>query len=99
MEMQTCTELSTPRIDIDIESEVPQLHFADINKESEGPLPREVPSPDTIDIDTEVEDPCPEEVPPPEADKFIKVEEEINKGKKSAGEVSIQVIKLQSCTG
>ncbi|ONK55999.1 uncharacterized protein A4U43_C10F3100 [Asparagus officinalis] len=64
---------STPHIvaDIEIEREVPQPDFTDINKKSEGPLPGEVPPTanfppaDSTDIDTKRESPHPEEVPPP----------------------------------
>ncbi|ONK80345.1 uncharacterized protein A4U43_C01F16660 [Asparagus officinalis] len=62
-ELRGGTPRSIAGIDIDIEREVPQHYFANINKESEGPLPVEVPPPNTTDIDTEVEDPRPEEVP------------------------------------
>ncbi|ONK58175.1 uncharacterized protein A4U43_C09F9070 [Asparagus officinalis] len=84
-EVSSPTYGGTPRIvtdiNIDIEREVHQPHFADINKESEGPLPRKVPPTedfpqhDTTDIDTEMEGPRPEEVSPPEADIFFEDEE------------------------
>ncbi|ONK72436.1 uncharacterized protein A4U43_C04F19410 [Asparagus officinalis] len=84
---------SVADIDIDIEREVPQPHFADINKESERPLPGEVPQTedfpqhDTTDIDTEMKGPPQGKVPPPKADIFVEDEEvplifKINKEKR-----------------
>ncbi|ONK62838.1 uncharacterized protein A4U43_C07F8650 [Asparagus officinalis] len=102
------TPCSVDGIDIDIEREGPQPFFADINKESEGPPPREVPPPFFVDINKESESPPLGKVPPPDTTGInTKVEdprpEEVppataDKFFELTGEVSSPVMELQTCT-